>query len=88
MNDNKDNKESKIEFSIQDIQDVNKATFDAFIESGNYALSYRKACEQFGRDMINALTANKLLIDRSATRGKRRFLISDIISAMAVWDKM
>ena len=39
----------------KDLQELNSATFDAFIESGKYALSYTESCKQFGKATIDML---------------------------------
>lgn len=71
-----------------DLQKINKATFDAFLESGKYAYSKTDACSVFGKAQIELLITNKLLEDTSELPGKRRFLLSDIIVAFHVWNKM
>lgn len=71
-----------------DLKDMNKATFDAFIQSGNYALSKTEAYKQFGKVHIDTLITNKLLKDSSELPGKCKFLLSDIIAATKAWEKM
>lgn len=71
-----------------DLKDMNKATFEAFIQSGNYALSKTEAYKQFGKILIDTLITNKLLKDTSELPGKCKFILSDIIAATKVWEKM
>jgi hypothetical protein len=71
-----------------DLKEMNRATFDAFIQSGNYALSKTEAYRQFGKVHIEMLITNKLLKDKSELPGKCKFLLSDIIAATKVWEKM
>lgn len=71
-----------------DIKEMNKATFEAFIESGKYAFTYNQACEQFGRRQIDLLIANKLLTNTSELIGKKRYLLSDIIAAQIALKKL
>lgn len=71
-----------------DIKEMNKATFDAFIESGQYAFTYNQACKQFGRRQIDTFVTNKLLKDTSELLGKKRYLLSDIIAAQTAWKKL
>lgn len=70
-----------------DIKSLNKATFDAFLESGKYAFTYNQACEQFGRRQIDMMLNNGLLKNTNSLIGKRRFLISDIITASEILKK-
>lgn len=79
---------STIVMTSDDLQSLNKATFDAFIESGKYALTYNQACEQFGRAQINTLITNKLLKNTSELLGKKRYVLSDIIAAQVAFKKM
>lgn len=71
------------EDTIQLIKDVNKATFEAFIQTGQYALSLRGAYKQFGKTTIEYLITNGYLKKPKVIRGgKCRFLLSDIIVAL------
>ena len=69
-----------------DIQKINKATFDAFLESGKYAYSKAEAYKVFGKVQIDLLITNKLLEDTSDLPGKCRYLLSDIIAAFHIWN--
>lgn len=71
-----------------DLQKINKATFVAFLESGKYAYSKNEAYNVFGKVQIELLITNKLLEDTSDLPGKCRFLLSDIIAAFHIWNKM
>lgn len=71
-----------------DLKEMNKATFDAFIQSGKYAFTYTQACEQFGKAQIDILIANKLLKDTSELMGKKRYILSDIIAAQTAFKKL
>lgn len=73
-----------IQLTFRQLAELNKATFKAFIESGNYALTYTDACKQFGRTNIDLLLSNKLLHDTSELIGRKRYLISDIASAFLI----
>ena len=77
-----------IALTTENLREMNKATFDAFVQSGKYAFSYNQACEQFGRVNIDILVNNKLLVNTSDILGKKRFLLSDIIAAFEAWKKM
>ncbi|MFT3994384.1 MAG: hypothetical protein QM660_08755 [Dysgonomonas sp.] len=70
-----------------DLQKINKATFDAFLESGKYAYSKAEAYKVFGKNQIELLITNKLLKNTSELPGKCRFLLSDIIVAFHIWNK-
>lgn len=74
--------------TTDDLKNLNKATFDAFIASGSYLLSKNQAYAQFGRGQIDALIANKLLKNTSEFPSRCKFLISDIVSAIHIWNKM
>lgn len=74
--------------TLDDIRKLNRATFDAFIESGNYALSKKQAYKQFGKAQIDLLITNKLLKDTSEFPSRCKYLISDIISAFHIWESM
>lgn len=71
--------------SLEDIKQINKATFDAFLSSGQYAVSKSKAYTMFGKENIELLITNKLLSDTSDLPGKCKFLISDIITAFHIF---
>ena len=73
-----------IQLTFSQLAELNKATFNAFIESGSYAFTYTNACKQFGRVNIDLLISNKLLKDTSDLLGKRRYLISDIIAGFQI----
>lgn len=76
----------------EDLKNLNKATFDAFIQSGKYTLTLVEAYSQFGKPLINTLITNKLLHNmnrQTSGRGaKHRYLISDIIAAIKAWEVM
>lgn len=71
-----------------DLKDMNKATFDAFIQSGKYAVTLTEAYKQFGKAHIDILITNKLLKNSGELPGKHKYLISDIIAATKAWDAM
>ena len=71
-----------------DLQKITKATFKAFLESGKYAYSKTEAYRVFGKVQIDLLITNKLLSDTSDLPCKCRFLLSDIITAFEIWNKM
>ena len=71
-----------------DLQEISKSTFHAFLENGKYAYSKNEAYNVFGKVQIELLITNKLLKDTSDLPGKCRFLLSDIIAAFHVWNKM
>lgn len=77
-----------IQLTFNELAELNKATFNAFIEAGEYALTYSRACEQFGRTSIDLLLSNKLLKDTSDLIGKKRYLISDIVTAFSIFKSM
>lgn len=76
----------------EDLKNLNRATFEAFIQSGKYTLTLVEAYSQFGKPLINSLITNKLLhnmnIQTSGRGAKHRYLISDIIAAIKAWDAM
>ncbi len=61
----------------EDLQKINKATFNAFIESGKYAYTKNDAYTVFGKSQIELLITNKLLKDTSDLPGKCRYLLSE-----------
>lgn len=75
-------------FELSEVREIVSATFGAFLEQGAYALSYRQACRQFGKTQIDLLIANGLLKNTSDLIGKKKYLISDIITAEAAMAKM
>lgn len=74
--------------TIKELADINRATFDAFIKSGQYALTKNQAYRQFGREQIDLLIANGMLKDESGLMGKKRYIISDIIAAQKAFIKL
>jgi len=80
---------AKKAINIELMKAINRATFDAFIDSGRYALSKRQAYEQFGKTAIDLLISNKLLKEGKILNGqKQRFLISDIISGIKIFQEI
>lgn len=77
-----------IELTIPDLQAMNRATFDAFIESNRYALTYQQASEQFGRAKIDLLVNNGLLENRGSYKAKKRYYISDIVAGIETLNKI
>ena len=73
--------------TIEDLQDINKATFEAFLETGRYAFSKRGANEQFGRVLMDKIIEEKLLTNKSRLPGKAKYLLSDIIAAINLLEK-
>lgn len=71
-------------FTAKDIQELNRATFDAFIESGKYSLTYNEASEHFGRTQIDLMISLNLIENRSTSKCKRRYYISDLVTALAI----
>ena len=71
----------------KDLQEMNKATFDAFIESGKYALSYTESCRQFGRATIDMIISQGLLENRAGKKSKKKYYISEIITAITILNK-
>lgn len=55
--------------TTDDLRELNKAIFDAFIQSGQYALSKSQAYKQFGKVNIEILITNKLLRNTSDLPG-------------------
>jgi hypothetical protein len=77
------------EINIELLKQVNRASFDAFIETGKYALSKRQAYEQFGKSTIELLITNRLLSDAKMIEGtKCRFILSDVIAALTVFKNL
>lgn len=74
--------------TTDDLREINKATFDAFIQSSQYALSKSQAYKQFGKVNIDILITNKLLKNTSELPGKNRYLLCDIITAFAIWKRI
>lgn len=74
-------------FDLSEAKEIVKASFEAFLEHKQYAYSYRQACREFGKVNIDTLVANGFLENRSEMMGYKRFLLTDIIAAMAAWDK-
>ena len=77
-----------IQLTFNEIAELNKATLNAFLECGEYALTYTNACKQFGRTSIDLLLSNKLLHNTSDLIGKKRYLISDIVTAFSIFKNM
>jgi hypothetical protein len=73
--------------SLEDLKQMNKATFAAFIDSQKYAYTITEAYKVFGRGQIDTLINHGLLKDTSDLPGKRKFLLSDIITAFKVWEE-
>lgn len=72
----------------EDLKNLNKATFDAFIQSGKYAVTLSEAYKQFGKAHIDLLITNKLLKNVGELPGKHKYLISDILAATKAWELM
>lgn len=68
----------------KDLQDLNGATFDAFIESGRYALSYTESCKQFGKATIDMLISHGLLENKSGKNSKKKYYISEIVTGLTI----
>ena len=77
-----------VELTIPDLQAMNRATFDAFIESNRYALTYQQASEQFGRAKIDLLVNNGLLENRGTYKAKKGYYIMDIVSGLEIFKRM
>ena len=80
-----------ITLEIDQLQQIISAAQRAFLETGNYTLTRREADRQFGRTTINMLITNKLLKDtrdKKIAKSKCRFLVSDIIMAIELFNKM
>lgn len=75
-----------INLNIEELKEINKKTFEAFIESGRYAFTKAEAYKQFGRKQIDTLITNGLLENESELPGKHKYLLSDIITAFHIWD--
>ena len=76
---------------ISELQSIIAASQRAFLETGKYTLNRRQANEQFGSSMINTLINNKLIKDtrtKIIAKTKCRFLVTDIITAIEVFNKM
>lgn len=74
----------QITLTENDLRELNMATFDAYIKSGKYALTYVQASEQFGRANIDLLLSNKLLEDKGSYKAKKRFYIPDIVAGLEI----
>lgn len=74
----------QITLTENDLRELNMATFDAYIKSGKYALTYVQASEQFGRANIDLLLSNKLLEDKGSYKAKKRFYITDIVAGLEI----
>jgi len=68
----------------KDLQELNRATFDAFIESGSYALTRSEADKQFGATVIDTLLSMGILENSGNAKGKKRYYISDIVSGITI----
>ncbi len=76
---------------IDKLQQIIAASQRAFIETGMYAITRRQANEQFGKSMIDTLITNRILKDTrkdKIAKSKCRFLVSDIITAIELFEKM
>ena len=74
----------------KDIKDIIAASQEAFLTTGKYILTKRQAYEQFGKTKIQMLIDNKLLEDtrmKKIAKTKCRFLLSDIITGLKLWEK-
>ena len=80
-----------ITVEISELQNIIAASQRAFLETGKYTLTRRQANEQFGDSMIRTLLNQKLITDtreKKIDKSKCRFLLSEIITAVEIFNKM
>lgn len=70
--------------TAKDLQELNRATFDAFIESGKYSLTYNEASKHFGRTQIDLMISLNIIENRSTSKCKKRYYISDLVAGLAI----
>ena len=76
---------------ISELQNIIAASQRAFLETGKYTLTRRQANEQFGESMIRILLNHKLITDtrkEKIDKSKCRFLLSEIITGIEIFNKM